>query len=137
MTYGKVRNSGKLWGIAQIASAIGISSRRAKTLAEQPGAPIYRPDGQRYFAERQELITWYNRWCRQQELDKQQPIAAKQPIPTDAKGVRGVKGVPGGYTARISLNRKQVSLGTYDTKEEAAAAYRGAYNIVRRKQANA
>lgn len=137
MTHGKVRNSGKLWGITQIARAIGISPRRAKTLAELPGAPIYKPDARRYFAERHELITWYGQWCLQHELDRQHSKAVRRSVPTDTKGVRGVKGVPGGYTARISLNRKQVSLGTYDTKEEAAAAYRGAYNIVRRKQANA
>ncbi|EPX85373.1 hypothetical protein [Salipiger mucosus] len=51
----------KLWGLSAIATAIGVSVDKARRLARLPDCPIYRPDGQRYFALRSELNAWLKR----------------------------------------------------------------------------
>ena len=48
----------KLWGLEAIAHAIGLSVDATRRLAERNLAPIYRPDGRRYFALRSELNAW-------------------------------------------------------------------------------
>lgn len=137
MTPNKVHKGDKLWGLREIGNALGISTRRVRTLAEQPGAPIYKPDGQRYFALRNELVAWHVQWNNQQDLDRVLSKASSKATSSDAKGVRGVKGIPGGYAAVITVNGDYITLGTYDTKEEAAAAYRGASTIARSVRSNA
>ena len=52
----------KIWGLGNIARALGLSVDTTRRLAARPGVPIYRPDG-RYFALRSEL----NAWLRQKE----------------------------------------------------------------------
>ena len=49
--------SEKLWGLGNIARALGLSVDTTRRLASRPGVPIYRPDG-RYFALRSELNAW-------------------------------------------------------------------------------
>lgn len=48
----------KLWGLNSIAAAIGLSVDATRRLAHSGKAPIYRPDGRRYFALRSELNAW-------------------------------------------------------------------------------
>lgn len=48
----------RLWGLTAIAQAIGLSVDATRRLAETQRAPIYRPDGRRYFALRSELNAW-------------------------------------------------------------------------------
>lgn len=49
----------KLWGLGQIAEAIGVSVKKARRLAMTEGVPIYRPVGSNtYFAWRSELQAW-------------------------------------------------------------------------------
>ncbi|SLN20081.1 hypothetical protein ROJ8625_00713 [Roseivivax jejudonensis] len=48
----------KLWGLSTIASAIGVSVDKARRLAHLDHVPIYRPDGESYFALRSELNAW-------------------------------------------------------------------------------
>lgn len=49
----------KLWGLPQIASALGVSVDTARRWARMPGVPIYRPAGTgSYFAFRSELLAW-------------------------------------------------------------------------------
>lgn len=49
----------KLWGLDQIAAALGVSRDTARKWANDPatGCPIKRPAGQ-YFAFRSDLIAW-------------------------------------------------------------------------------
>ena len=47
----------KIWGLGNIARALGLSVDTTRRLASRPGVPIYRPDG-RYFALRSELNAW-------------------------------------------------------------------------------
>jgi hypothetical protein len=47
----------KIWGLGNIARALGLSVDTTRRLAARPGVPIYRPDG-RYFALRSELNAW-------------------------------------------------------------------------------
>lgn len=51
----------KLWGLSAIATAIGVSVDKARRLARLPDCPIYRPDGESYFALRSELNAWLKR----------------------------------------------------------------------------
>ena len=49
----------KLWGLRQIAGALGVSVKKARRLATIEGVPIYRPVGSAtYFAWRSELHAW-------------------------------------------------------------------------------
>ncbi len=47
----------KLWGLPEIARALGVSVDTARRLAGRPDVPIYRP-ADRYFASRAELNVW-------------------------------------------------------------------------------
>jgi excisionase family DNA binding protein len=47
-----------LWGLAEIAQALGVSVDKARRLARLDHVPIYRPDGRSYFAFRSELMAW-------------------------------------------------------------------------------
>ena len=49
--------SEKIWGLGNIARALGLSVDTTRRLASRPGVPIYRPDG-RYFALGSELNAW-------------------------------------------------------------------------------
>ena len=51
----------KIWGLAAIAGALGVSTDKARRLAKLPDSPIYRPDGVSYFAIRSELNHWLRR----------------------------------------------------------------------------
>lgn len=52
----------KLWGLPQIAATLGVSVDTARTLAQRPEVPIFRPEGAgSYFAFRNELIAWLRR----------------------------------------------------------------------------
>lgn len=54
-----VRGPEKLWGLSNIAGAIGLSVDATRRLAADQNAPIYRPNGcKRYFALRSELNSW-------------------------------------------------------------------------------
>jgi hypothetical protein len=48
----------KLWGLTNIAAAVGISIDKARNLAQMDDVPIYRPDGRSYFALKSELNLW-------------------------------------------------------------------------------
>lgn len=48
----------KLWGLPSIAEALGVSIDKARRLAKLADCPIYRPDGDSYFAARSELNAW-------------------------------------------------------------------------------
>ncbi|WP_040651508.1 hypothetical protein [Roseovarius sp. 217] len=48
----------KLWGLTNIAAAIGLSVDKTRRLAKLEHVPIYRPDGRSYFALKSELNTW-------------------------------------------------------------------------------
>lgn len=52
------RGPEKLWGLTSIASFLGLSVDSARRLHKMDLAPIYRPDGRRYFAFRSELSAW-------------------------------------------------------------------------------
>ncbi|WP_320176718.1 DNA-binding protein [Roseovarius pacificus] len=49
---------GKVWGLANIANQLGVSVDKARRFATHTDCPIYRPDGESYFAFRSELISW-------------------------------------------------------------------------------
>lgn len=51
-------NPEKLWGLPAIATALGVSVDKARRLAALPHTPIYKPDGESYFAFRSELNDW-------------------------------------------------------------------------------
>ena len=54
-----LRGPEKIWGLSNIACAIGLSIDATRKLAHSEGVPIYRPDGsKRYFALRSELNAW-------------------------------------------------------------------------------
>ena len=49
----------KLWGLAAISSALGLSLDATRKLAKSDAVPITRPAGsKRYFALRSELNAW-------------------------------------------------------------------------------
>ncbi|AXQ94007.1 helix-turn-helix domain-containing protein [Cereibacter azotoformans] len=48
----------KLWGLPAISKALGVSVDTVRRWARHGRAPIYRPDGERYFALRSELNAW-------------------------------------------------------------------------------
>lgn len=49
----------RLWGLAAIASALGVSTDTARKLAKRDDVPIYHPPGSgRYFASRRDLAVW-------------------------------------------------------------------------------
>lgn len=48
----------KLWGLPEIARVLGVSIDKARRIANRADAPIYKPDGERYFAFRSELNAW-------------------------------------------------------------------------------
>ena len=52
-------------------------------------------------------------------------------------GVKGVVARCGKFVASIEVNRKTIHLGTFNTLEEAAAAYRGAARLLHGEFANA
>jgi hypothetical protein len=56
------------------------------------------------------------------------------PISTNTSGIRGVSTDPrgGGWVAAICINGKQKRLGTFKTKDAAAAAYRAAAELRRK-----
>ncbi|SFP62999.1 helix-turn-helix domain-containing protein [Tranquillimonas alkanivorans] len=47
----------KLWGLEEIARALGVSIDTARRWARRADVPIYKPAG-RYFAVRSELNAW-------------------------------------------------------------------------------
>lgn len=50
---------GKLWGLPQIAEALGVSVDTARKWSHIPAVPIYRPEGSgTCFAFRSELLAW-------------------------------------------------------------------------------
>ena len=65
-----------------------------------------------------------NRWCNLSEAARGN-IEASKPT-TNPLGVKGVRYMGRRYSARIAVNGERIELGLFDTKEEAAAAYKGA-----------
>ncbi|QRZ15391.1 DNA-binding protein [Paracoccus methylovorus] len=52
----------KIWGLNQIAEVLGVSVNTARTWAQLPNVPIYKPSGSgSYFAFRSELLAWLRR----------------------------------------------------------------------------
>ncbi|WJS83553.1 DNA-binding protein [Paracoccus sp. TOH] len=52
----------KIWGLNQIAEVLGVSVNTARTWAQMPEVPIYKPAGSgSYFAFRSELLAWLRR----------------------------------------------------------------------------
>ncbi len=48
-----------IWGLSEIANAIGVGVDKARELAKRDDVPITRPPGsKRYFAFRSELMAW-------------------------------------------------------------------------------
>ena len=50
----------KLWGLEEIARALGVSVETVRRWAHLDDVPIYKPAG-RYFAVRSELNAWLRR----------------------------------------------------------------------------
>ncbi|WP_422032225.1 DNA-binding protein [Roseovarius sp.] len=49
----------KIWGLNNIAQALGVSTDKARRLARLDDCPIYRPEpGGSFFAFRSELMAW-------------------------------------------------------------------------------
>ncbi|GGL58448.1 helix-turn-helix transcriptional regulator [Wenxinia marina] len=54
----------RLWGLNEIAAALGVSRDSVKRWANKPGVPIYKPAGTgRYFALRSELDEWLTQYA--------------------------------------------------------------------------
>lgn len=48
----------KIWGLTNIAAALGVGVDKARRIAQLDHSPIYQPDGESYFAVRSELNAW-------------------------------------------------------------------------------
>jgi hypothetical protein len=59
----------KIWGLTNIAAALGVGVDKARRIAELDHSPIFRPDGKTYFALRSEL----NAWLRSKRNRRAQP----------------------------------------------------------------
>ena len=70
-----------------------------------------------------------NRITNLREATRAQNIANSGARKNNKTGIRGVHRWQGKYRARIEINRKSVSLGMFDTAEEAGMAYRKAAAI--------
>ena len=68
-----------------------------------------------------------NRWCNLREVGNQTNQMNTSLSSNNVSGVNGVRILPSGrYYAYIMVNRKQISLGTCDTLEDAAALRKAA-----------
>lgn len=66
-----------------------------------------------------------NRWLNIRECTHSQNAANRGPTRNNKLGLKGIRrGENGKYLAQIKVNGKQIHLGTFDTSEAAARAYR-------------
>lgn len=78
------------------------------------------PDGEIDHKDRNPLN---NRWDNLRRATKSQNGANRGIRPDNSVGLKGVKRCRGKYQGRIRVHGKEIHLGTYDTPDEAHAAY--------------
>lgn len=64
-----------------------------------------------------------NRWCNLRECNYNENAFHSKMKSNNKLGIKGVTKEKYGYRARVMYMKKHISLGSYKTKEEAAAAY--------------
>lgn len=69
---------------------------------------------------------WDDRWVNLREATDKDQAGNKAMYKNNTSGFKGVTGRDGKWRAQIGINGRRTPLGTFPTKEEAAAAYESA-----------
>lgn len=73
--------------------------------------------------DHEDLNTANNRWSNLRKASTAQNMMNTKLAAKNKLNAKGVRKISGRYAASISLNRKYIHLGTFDTIDEAAHAY--------------